>query len=61
MKGADILVEDLNGPTSGMDGDPAFRGELDLLCLTDITPDFQIWRRHPSGDGAANCKINPRG
>jgi hypothetical protein len=48
MKGADILVEVLSGPTEVMDDDSAFRRELDLLCLTDITPNFQIWWRHPS-------------
>ena len=61
MKGADILVEDLEWPTEVIDDDPAFRRELDSLCITDITPNFQIWWRHPSDAEAAACKTNPRG
>jgi hypothetical protein len=61
MKGADILVEELSMPTTVIDEDPAFRRELDSLCLTDITPNFQIWRRHPPSTAAAGCKTNPRG
>jgi hypothetical protein len=61
MKGADVLVEDLGGrPTGVIDDDPVFRRELDSLCLTDITPNFQIWWRHPSDADAAACKTNPR-
>ncbi|MGI8569073.1 MAG: hypothetical protein ACR2KT_08400 [Methylocella sp.] len=60
MKGADVLVEDLSGATIVIDSDPAFRRELDSLCLTDVTANFQIWRRHPPGTEAADCKTNPR-
>jgi hypothetical protein len=58
MRDADVIVEDTTHAPWFIDRDPEAIRELQSMCLTDVTRDFQIWWRHPS-DSAA-CKVNPR-
>jgi hypothetical protein len=43
MDGADVIVEDLSGPTTYIDGDSQIQGRLDARCLTSVTPNFKVW------------------
>ena len=58
MKRADVIVEDLDDPTSEIDRDKGIQKELRTACLTTVEPDFQIWRKHPRSGTV--CKRNPR-
>ena len=55
---ASVIVEDLMGPTRYIDNTPDIQRRLDSMCLTDITPNFQIWWRDPPS--GAKCQMNPR-
>jgi hypothetical protein len=58
MRAADIVVEDTAHFPWFIDRDPDVQRELQSMCLTDVTRDFQIWWRHPPE--SATCKINMR-
>ena len=60
MKAAEVLVEDLSGPTAAIDKDPIIRQQLDSLCLVETNTNFQVWFRHADMRESENCKTNAR-
>lgn|GEM_PF-3302856 len=60
LQNAEIVVEDLGGATSFIDYDPDVQRYLGQMCLTDVTPNFQIWRKTSIPARSAVCKQNPR-
>jgi hypothetical protein len=60
LQGAEIVVEDLGGATSFIDYDPDVQQYLKQMCLTDVSPNFQIWRRASIESASAACKQNLR-
>jgi hypothetical protein len=60
IQDADVVVEDLSGPTSAIDGDDDIQVRLNSMCLTDVTPDFQVWWRHPLNPEKTVCMKNAR-
>jgi hypothetical protein len=61
IQDADVIVEDLSGPTSAIDGDQDIQSQLSSMCLTEVTPNFQVWWRHPLNPEKTVCKPNMRG
>jgi hypothetical protein len=55
-----VVVEDLNGATAFIDGDEDVQGLLGSMCLTDVTPNFQVWWRQPLNPEKTVCKANVR-
>jgi len=60
LQSAEIVVEDLGGATSFIDYDPDVQRYLSQMCLTDVTTNFQIWRKASIPLRDAVCKQNPR-
>jgi hypothetical protein len=60
IQDADVVVEDLSGPTSAIDGDDDIQVRLGSMCLTDVTPVFQVWWRHPLNPERTVCQPNAR-
>ena len=60
LQNAEIVVEDLGGATSFIDYDPEVQQYLSQMCLTDVTANFQIWRKTSIPPRNAVCRQNPR-
>ncbi len=60
LRSAEIVVEDLGGATSFIDYDPEVQQYLSQMCLTDVTANFQIWRKTSIPPRNAVCRQNPR-
>jgi hypothetical protein len=60
IQDADVIVEDLSGPTSAIDADEDIQSRLSSMCLTDVTLNFQIWWRHPWDSEQMVCMPNAR-
>ncbi len=60
IQDADVIVEDLSGPTSAIDADDDIQSQLSSMCLTNVTSNFQVWWRHPPNPEQAVCMPNPR-
>jgi hypothetical protein len=58
MRMADVVVEDTAHFPWFIDRDADVQSELQSMCLTDVTRDFQTWWRHPPE--SATCKVNMR-
>lgn len=59
-RNAEIVVEDLNGATSAIDYDSDVQRILNGFCLTEITPNFQIWVSNSIAGAGQTCLSNPR-
>jgi hypothetical protein len=60
IQDTDVIVEDLSGPTSAIDADDDIQSRLSSMCLTNVTPNFQVWWRHPLNPEQTVCMPNPR-
>jgi hypothetical protein len=60
VQDAEIIVEDLGGATSFIDYDPDVQQLLNQMCLTDVSANFQIWRRASLKSAGVVCKQNLR-
>jgi hypothetical protein len=52
---AEVIVVDMTSPT--LAGYPDIQGHLHALCLTQSTPNFQIWQRRTSDPNRACLNI----
>jgi hypothetical protein len=60
IQDADVIVEDLSGPTSYWDSDEDIQREFRSMCLTDATANFQVWWKYPPDPARAVCMANLR-
>lgn len=60
IQDADVIVEDLSGPTSAIDADDNIQSRLSSMCLTDVTANFQVWWRNPLNPEKTVCEPNAR-
>lgn len=60
LQNAEIVVEDLSGATSFIDYDADVQQLLNQMCLTDVSANFQIWRRTAAQSAGMACKQNLR-
>ena len=60
IQDADVIVEDLSGPTSAIDADDDIQSQLSSMCLTNVTSNFQVWWRQPLNLEQTVCMPNQR-
>jgi len=60
IQAAEVVVEDLSGPTSAIDADDEVQARLSSMRLTDAAPNFQVWWKRPPDSARAACMATPR-